>query len=127
MLNARSMQIYGNVNLTVTGCTFNTQKDYTLKYVAKDGNVATFSNNIVNNSENFIELGSSTYREANYTANINNNTLGKDVNTHIIANSENQTVNVNGNVSVIAEGLVKDADGNYIASSTTGLTNALQN
>ncbi|NLC50048.1 MAG: hypothetical protein GX762_06765, partial [Bacteroidales bacterium] len=124
--NARSMQIYGNVNLTVTGCTFNTQKDYTLKYVAKDGNVATFSNNIVNNSENFIELGSSTYAGANYTANINNNTLGKDVNTHIIANSENQTVNVNGNVSVIAEGLVKDADGNYIASSTTGLTNALQ-
>src|SRR5690554_3556176 len=124
--NARSMQIYGNVNLTVTGCTFNTKKDYTLKYVAKDGNVATFSNNTVNNSENFVELGSSVYPGANYTANINNNTLGNGVNTHIIANDESQTVNVNGNVSVIAEGLVKDADGNYIASSTTGLTNALQ-
>src|SRR5690554_3558702 len=124
--DARSMQIYGNVNLTVTGCTFNTQKDYTLKYVAQDGNVATFTNNTVNNSENFIELGSGPYPGKNYTANINNNTLGNGVNTHIIANDESQTVNVNGNVSVIAEGLVKDADGNYIASSTTGLTNALQ-
>ena len=122
--NARAMQIYGYVNMKVNNCSFNTKKDYTLKYVAQNGN-ATFSNNIVNNSENFVELGSSTYPGTNYTANINNNTLGKGVNTHTIAHDENQTVNVNGNVSVIAEGVVKDANGNYIASSNEGITNAI--
>ena len=124
--SARAMQIYGDVNMTVENCTFTTAKDYTLKYVAQDGNAATFSNNIVNNSENFVELGSSVYPGANYTANINNNTLGKDVNPHIIANDENQTVNLNGNVSVIAEGLVKDASDNYIASTNNGIKTALQ-
>lgn len=123
--NARAMQIYGYVNMEVNNCSFNTKKDYTLKYVAQNGNIATFSNNIVNNSENFVELGSSTYPGTNYTANINNNTLGKGVNTHTIAHDENQTVNVNGNVSVIAEGVVKDANGNYIASSNEGITNAI--
>lgn len=123
--NARAMQIYGYVNMEVNNCSFNTKKDYTLKYVAQNGNKATFSNNIVNNSENFVELGSSAYPGTNYTANINNNTLGNGVNTHIIANNENQTVNVNGNVSVIAEGVVKDANGNYIASSNEGITNAI--
>lgn len=123
--SARAMQIYGHVNMEVTNCTFNTKKDYTLKYVAQDGNVATFSNNTVNNSVNFVELGSSVYPGTNYTANINNNTLGNGVNTHVIANNENQTVNVDGNVSVIAEGVVKDANGNYIASSNEGITNAI--
>lgn len=123
--NAHAMQIYGYVNMEVNNCSFNTKKDYTLKYVAQNGNIATFSNNIVNNSENFVELGSSTYPGTNYTANINNNTLGKGVNTHTIAHDENQTVNVNGNVSVIAEGVVKDANGNYIASSNEGITNAI--
>ena len=123
--SARAMQIYGNVNMQVTNCTFNTKKDYTLKYVAHDGNIAKFSNNTVNNSENFVELGSSLYPGANYTANIYNNTLGNGVNTHIIANDENQTVNVDGNVSVVAEGVVKDANGNYIASSNEGITNAI--
>ncbi len=123
--NARAMQIYGYVNMEVNNCSFNTKKDYTLKYVAQNGNIATFSNNIVNNSENFVELGSSAYPGTNYTANINNNTLGKGVNTHTIAHDENQTVTVNGNVSVIAEGVVKDANGNYIASSNEGITNAI--
>lgn len=123
--NARAMQIYGYVNMEVSNCTFNTNKDYTLKYVANEENIATFSNNIVNNSENFVELGSSAYPGSNYTANIINNTLGNGVNTHIIANNENQNVNLNGNVSVIAEGVVKDANGNYIASSNEGITNAI--
>lgn len=123
--NARAMQIYGYVDMEVSNCTFNTNKDYTLKYVANEGNIATFSNNIVNNSENFVELGSSAYPGSNYTANIINNTLGNGVNTHIIANNENQNVNLNGNVSVIAEGVVKDANGNYIASSIEGITNAI--
>ena len=123
--NARAMQIYGYVDMEVSNCTFNTNKDYTLKYVANEGNIATFSNNIVNNSENFVKLGSSAYPGSNYTANIINNTLGNGVNTHIIANNENQNVNLNGNVSVIAEGVVKDANGNYIASSNEGITNAI--
>ena len=123
--NARAMQIYGYVDMEVSNCTFNTNKDYTLKYVANEGNIARFSNNIVNNSENFVELGSSAYPGSNYTANIINNTLGNGVNTHIIANNENQNVNLNGNVSVIAEGVVKDANGNYIASSNEGITNAI--
>lgn len=123
--NARAMQIYGYVNMEVSNCTFNTNKDYTLKYVANEGNIATFSNNIVNNSEKFVELGSSVYPGSNYTANIINNTLGNGVNTHIIANNENQNVNLSGNVSVIAEGVVKDANGNYIASSNEGITNAI--
>lgn len=123
--NARAMQIYGYVNMEVSNCTFNTNKDYTLKYVANEGNIATFSNNIVNNSEHFVELGSSVYPGSNYTAKIINNTLGNGVNTHIIANNENQNVNLNGNVSVIAEGVVKDANGNYIASSNEGITNAI--
>ena len=123
--SARAMQIYGHVNMQVNNCTFNTKKDYTLKYVAQNGNTATFSNNTVNNSENFVELGSSVYPGTNYTVNINNNTLGKGVNTHFIANDENQTVNVDGNVSVVGEGVVKDANGNYIASSNEGITNAI--
>ena len=123
--SARAMQIYGYVNMQVNNCTFNTKKDYTLKYVAQNGNTATFSNNTVNNSENFVELGSIDYPGTNYTVNINNNTLGKGVNTHVIANNENQTVNVDGNVSVVGEGVVKDANGNYIASSNEGITNAI--
>lgn len=123
--NARAMQIYGYVNMKVNNCSFNTKKDYTLKYVAQNGNIATFSNNIVNNSENFVELGSSAYPGDKYTANIEDNTLGEGVNTHVIANHENQTVNVNGNVQVIAEGLTKDENGNYAASSNAGIEAAM--
>lgn len=123
--NAHAMQIYGKVNLTVENCTFATANDYTLKYVAENGNVATFSNNVVTNSKNFVELGSSDYPGANYTVNINNNRFGQGVNSYVIANDENQTVNVNGNIAVIAEGLVKDANGNYIASSNNGITSAI--
>ena len=124
--SARAMQIYGHVNMQVNNCTFNTKKDYTLKYVAENGNEATFSNNTVNNSKNFVQLGSDVYPGSNYTVNISNNTLGNGVNTHKIANPENQTINVDGNVSsVIAEGVVKDANGNYFASSNKGITNAI--
>lgn len=123
--NARAMQIYGYVNMEVNNCSFNTKKDYTLKYVAQNGNIATFSNNIVNNSENFVELGSSAYPGDKYTANIEDNTLGEGVNTYVIANHETQTVNVNGNVQVIAEGLTKDENGNYAASSNAGIEAAM--
>ena len=94
--NARAMQIYGKVNMTVTNCTFKTYKDYSLKYVAGEGNVATFEGNKVYNSENFVELGSSSYAGKNYTVNINNTTYGDGVNSHVVANEEGQTVVVDG-------------------------------
>ncbi len=124
--SARAMQIYGTVNMDVTNCTFNTYKDYTLKYVANEGNIANFSNNVVNNSENFVELGSSVYPGKKYTANITNNTLGVGVNTHVIANAEEQTVNVDGNVTQVAEGLILNENNQYVALNDAGLNNAIQ-
>ena len=94
--SARAMQIYGNVDMTVTDCTFNTAKDYSLKYVANEGNVATFTNNKVYNTENFIELGSSVYPGSKYTIKVNTTTLGEGVNHYVIANPENQIVYVDG-------------------------------
>ena len=91
---ARAMQIYGNVNMEVTGCTFNTFKRYSLKYVGKDGNIATFKNNVVNNSNNFVELGSSAYAGKNYTVNFIGSILANGINNYVIANEEGQTVNV---------------------------------
>lgn len=93
--SARAMQIYGNVDMIVEDCVFKTYKDYTLKYVGNEGNSATFNNNKVYNSENFVELGSSAYPGQNYTVNINGSTLYQGVNSHIIANVEGQTVNIN--------------------------------
>lgn len=98
--NARAMQIYGNVNMEVNNCTFNTKKDYTLKYVAEEGNVAIFNNNRVNNSVNFVELGSSTYPGSKYTVKINDTTLGEGVSPYIIANDEDQLVYIDGVCSV---------------------------
>lgn len=94
--SARAMQIYGEVDMEVNNCTFTTKKDYSLKYVGKEGNVATFNNNVVSNTENFIELGSAPYAGKNYTAVINNTTLGEGINPFIVANNEGQTVIVDG-------------------------------
>ena len=92
--NARAMQIYGKVDMSVNNCTFTTYKDYTIKYVAKENNKATFTGNTVCNSENFVELGSAPYAGNQYTVNIVNTTLGKGVNHYVFANYENQTVNI---------------------------------
>lgn len=94
--SARAMQIYGNVDMTVTDCEFNTYKDYTLKYVGNEGCTATLSGNKVYNSENFVELGSSTYPGSEYTVYLNDNTLGENVSNFVIANPENQIVYVDG-------------------------------
>lgn len=94
--NARAMQIYGGVDMQVNDCTFNTKKDYSLKYVADEGNVATFEGNTVNNSENFVELGSSAYPGDKYTVKINNTTLGAGVNPFVVANDENQIIYLDG-------------------------------
>lgn len=123
--SARAMQIYGHVNMTVKDCEFTTYKDYTLKYVGETGTVATLENNVVKNSEYFVELGSSSYAGDSYTVNIINNTFGEGVNAYVIANEENQVVNVSGNVQVVAEDLIKDAAGNYVASSENGIKAAM--
>jgi|GEM_PF-2173885 len=96
--SARAMQIYGDVNMTVDNCVFNTKKDYTLKYVAKAGNKASFSNCEVSNSENFVELGSAPYAGDGYAIEINNTTLGTGVNYYVVANEENQSVTIDGEV-----------------------------
>lgn len=94
--SARAMQIYGDADLTVTNCTFNTYKDYSLKYVAEEGNVATFEGNKVNNSKYFVQLGSAPYAGNNYKAEINNTTLGEGVAHYKIDNDENQIIYIDG-------------------------------
>ena len=94
--SAPAMQIYGDADLTVTNCTFNTYKDYSLKYVAKEGNVATFEGNEVNNSKYFVQLGSAPYAGNNYKAEINNTTLGEGVAHYKIDNDENQIIYIDG-------------------------------
>ena len=118
--SARAMQIYGKVDMEVNNCTFTTAKDYTLKYVAGEGNVAVFEGNTVSNSENFVELGSSAYPGNKYTVKINNNTLNS-VNPYVVANKENQTIYVNNQVVEI----VADAVANV--ASQSDLANALTN
>ena len=118
--SARAMQIYGKVDMEVNNCTFTTAKDYTLKYVAQEGNVAVFEGNTVSNSENFVELGSSAYPGNKYTVKINNNTLNS-VNPYVVANKENQTIYVNNQVVEI----VADAVANV--ASQSDLANALNN
>ena len=94
--NARAMQIYGKVDMTVKNCTFTTYKDYTLKYVGSEGCVAEFEGNNVSNSDNFVELGSSTYPGKNYTAKFVNNTLNGSTKLWVVANEEGQKVFENG-------------------------------
>lgn len=119
--SARAMQIYGKVDMEVKNCTFTTAKDYTLKYVAQEGNVAVFEGNTVSNSENFVELGSSAYPGNKYTVKINDTTLGTGVNHYVVANPENQTIYVNNQVVEI----VADAVANV--ASQSDLANALNN
>ncbi|MEE1317086.1 MAG: DUF6562 domain-containing protein [Prevotella sp.] len=94
--NARAMQIYGKVDMTVKNCTFTTYKDYTLKYVGGEGCVAEFEGNNVSNSENFVELGSAPYAGANYTAKFVNNTLNGLTNLWFVAHEEGQKIFENG-------------------------------
>lgn len=98
--SARAMQIYGNADLNVTDCTFNTYKDYSLKYVAAEGNVATFNGNKVYNTENFVQLGSAPYAGSKYTVKINNTTMGEGVSHYYIDNDEDQMVYIDGSLVV---------------------------
>ena len=94
--SARGMQIYGHVDLIVENCTFNTYKDYSLKYVGGEGHTAFFNSNKVYNTENFVVLGSSAYPGQNYTVNFTGSFLDEDIANYVIANEEGQTVFVDG-------------------------------
>ena len=114
--SARAMQIYGKVDMEVNNCTFTTYKDYTLKYVAGEGNVAVFNGNKVENSKYFVQLGSSDYPGNKYTVKINKNTLNS-VKPYYVANKENQTVIVDGNIVVASE--LNLSEGTYTLNANT--------
>ena len=94
--SARGMQIYGNYDLNVTNCTFNTAKDYSIKYVGDEGCVATFKNNHVNATTNFVQTGSAPYAGANYTLVFEGNTLANGIKHVYVDNAEGQTITING-------------------------------
>lgn len=96
--SARAMQIYGWYDLNVEDCTFNTEKDYSLKYVGSEGCKAVLTNNKVYNTKNFVQLGSSvsSYAGNDYSITFVNNTLGEGINHVYIENAENQTIVING-------------------------------
>ena len=119
--SARAMQIYGKVDMEVNNCTFTTAKDYSLKYVAGEGNVAVFNGNKVENSENFVELGSSAYPGDKYTVKINNTTLGTGVNHYVVANPENQTIYIDNKLDKLVSEAVEDV------ASAEELTEAIKN
>ena len=101
--SARGMQIYGNYDLNVTNCTFNTAKDYSIKYVGDEGCVATFKNNNVNATTNFVQTGSAPYAGANYTLVFEGNTLASGINHVYVDNAEGQTITINGVVKAATD------------------------
>ena len=90
---ARAMQIYGHVNLTVDGCTLRTAKRYAIKYAGNENYTATIRNNNVSGCEYTVELGSSVYPGSKYTVNFANNTLASGIADYYIAHAENATIN----------------------------------
>ena len=104
--SARGMQIYGNYDLNVTNCTFNTAKDYSIKYVGAEGCVATFKNNNVNATTNFVQTGSAPYAGANYTLVFEGNTLATGINHVYVDNAEGQTITINGVVKAATNGAI---------------------
>ena len=104
--SARGMQIYGNYDLNVTNCTFNTAKDYSIKYVGDEGCVATFKNNNVNATTNFVQTGSAPYAGANYTLVFEGNTLATGINHVYVDNAEGQTITINGEVKSATAGAI---------------------
>ena len=94
--SARAMQIYGQYNLNVENCTFNTAKDYSIKYVGASGTTATFKNNTVTATTNFVQTGSATYAGDAYVLKFDGNTLADGINHVYVDNAENQNITVNG-------------------------------
>lgn len=104
--SARGMQIYGNYDLNVTNCTFNTAKDYSIKYVGAEGCVATFKNNTVNATTNFVQTGSAPYAGANYTLVFEGNKLASGINHVYVDNAEGQTITIDGVVKAATTGAI---------------------
>ena len=104
--SARAMQIYGDYDLNVTGCTFNTKKDYSLKFVGEEGCVATFKNNIVKATENFVQTGSALYAGNNYELVFEGNDLADGINHVYIDNDENQTISIDGETKAANTGAI---------------------
>ena len=104
--SARGMQIYGNYDLNVTNCTFNTAKDYSIKYVGAEGCVATFKNNNVTATTNFVQTGSAPYAGANYKLVFEGNTLATGINHVYVDNAEGQTITINGEAKVATAGAI---------------------
>jgi len=104
--SARGMQIYGNYDLNVTNCTFNTAKDYSIKYVGSEGCVATFKNNNVNATTNFVQTGSAPYAGANYTLVFEGNTLATGIKHVYVDNAEGQTITIDGVVKAATDGAI---------------------
>lgn len=90
---ARAMQIYGHVNLTIDNCKLMTAKRYALKYAGNEGFACTVKNCDVSNCEYTVELGSTMYPGSKYTVNFENNTLASGIFDYKIANAENATIN----------------------------------
>lgn len=104
--SARGMQIYGNYDLNVTNCTFNTAKDYSIKYVGDKGCVATFKNNNVTATTNFVQTGSAPYAGANYTLVFEGNTLASGIKHVYVDNAEGQTITINGEAKAATVGAI---------------------
>ena len=104
--SARGMQIYGNYDLNETNCTFNTAKDYSIKYVGAEGCVATFKNNNVTATTNFVQTGSASYAGENYTLVFEGNTLANSIKHVYVDNAEGQTITINGVVKAATAGAI---------------------
>ena len=137
--NARyNVWTYGAKTATFTNCMFNSAGKSALVYgeTLSEWHTANFKNCVFNATEPVdgkaaIEIDS---HKTPYNVNIENCTAsGFDagsVSGNILYNLKygelgiNCTITIKG-INTYAEGLVKDANGNYIASSNEGITNAI--
>ena len=120
--SARAMQIYGDVDMTVDGCTFTTAKSYSLKYVGKEGSTAVFNDNTVSNSTCFVQLGSAPYAGTGYSLSLNNTTYSGEIAPYLIDNEENQTVYIDGvKVYPAVPDYETDANGNLSIYTAAGM------
>lgn len=137
--NARyNVWTYGAKTATFTNCMFNSAGKSALVYgeTLSEWHTANFKNCVFNAAEPVegkaaIEIDS---HKTSYNVNIENCTAsGFDagsVSGNILYNLKDGVLGTNCNITIkgintYAEGLVKDANGNYIASSNEGITNAI--
>lgn len=137
--NARyNVWTYGAKTATFTNCMFNSAGKSALVYgeTLSEWHTANFKNCVFNATEPVdgkaaIEIDS---HKTSYNVNIENCTAsGFDagsVSGNILYNLKYGELGTNCNITIngtntYAEGLVKDANGNYIASSNEGITNAI--